>query len=60
MRILVTSDLHIEAAGPEPIRRMVAGMDREHPDLVVVGGDLGSPAANFEQCLSLFIPSTLR
>lgn len=55
MRILVTADLHLEHTGPEPIRRLVAGMDRENPDLVVLAGDLGNPARLFEQCLCCFL-----
>ncbi|MBI1292296.1 hypothetical protein GC173_13825 [bacterium] len=55
MRILVTSDLHVESSGVEPIRRLVAGMSRENPDLVVLAGDLGNPAWIFEQCLTCFL-----
>ncbi len=55
LRILITSDLHFEATGPEAIRRFVAGIDREAPDLVVVGGDLGYPLHLYEQCLALFL-----
>jgi len=55
MRVLVTADLHVEASGPEPVRRLVAGMDREHPDLVVLAGDLGNPATCWEECLACFL-----
>lgn len=55
MRVLVTSDLHLEVTGLEPIRRLVAGMDREDPDLVVIAGDIGNPARLFEQCLAAFL-----
>ncbi|MDX2175404.1 MAG: metallophosphoesterase [Candidatus Sumerlaeia bacterium] len=55
MRILVTSDLHVESCGLEPIRRLVAGMDREHPDIVVIAGDIGNPLDLFEDCLACFL-----
>ncbi len=55
MRVIVTSDLHLESCGPEPIRRLVAGMDRERPDLVVLAGDLGNPVHCWEECLSCFL-----
>jgi 3',5'-cyclic AMP phosphodiesterase CpdA len=55
MRIIVTSDLHVESTGLEPIRRLVAGITRENPDLVVLAGDLGNPARLFEQCLNCFL-----
>jgi len=55
VRILVTSDLHVEVSGVEPIRRLVAGMTRENPDLVVLAGDLGNPSWIFEQCLTCFL-----
>lgn len=56
MRVLITSDLHAELTGLETIRRLVAGMDREDPDLVVLAGDLGNPSHLFESCLACFIP----
>ncbi len=55
MRVLIASDLHVEITGIEPIRRLVAGMDREDPDLVVLAGDLGNPSRLFEQCLVPFL-----
>ena len=55
MRVLVTADLHLESSGPEPIRRLVAGMDRERPDLVVLGGDLGNPVGCWDECLTCFL-----
>ncbi len=55
MRILITSDLHFEATGIETIRRFVAGIDRESPDLVVLAGDAGHPPHLYEQCLALFL-----
>ncbi|CAN5263331.1 metallophosphoesterase [soil metagenome] len=55
MRILITADLHLEATGPEPIRRLVAGMSRESPDAIVIAGDIGNPARLFEQCLNAFL-----
>lgn len=56
MRVLISSDLHVELTGLAPIRRLIAGMDREQPDLVVLAGDLGNPARLFEQCLACFLP----
>ncbi|MEO8377955.1 MAG: metallophosphoesterase [Candidatus Sumerlaeota bacterium] len=55
MKILITSDLHYEVTGPEPIRRMVAGIEREDPAVVVLAGDIGNPSRLFEQCLALFV-----
>lgn len=55
MRILVTSDLHPEVTGAETIRRLVAGIDRESPDAVVLAGDLGNPSHLFESCLAAFL-----
>lgn len=55
LRVLITSDLHFELTGPEPIRRLVAGMDRENPDLVVLAGDLGHPSRLFAECLRCFL-----
>lgn len=54
MRVLITSDLHVEKTGLEPIRRLVSGMDREHPDLVVIAGDIGNPAHLFDLALGCF------
>jgi predicted MPP superfamily phosphohydrolase len=54
MRILVTADLHAEVSGLETIRRLVAGMSRESPDLVILAGDLGNPSRVFDQCLGCF------
>jgi predicted MPP superfamily phosphohydrolase len=56
MRIMVTADLHLEVTGLEPIRRLVAGIEREEPDAVVLAGDLGHPLGLFEQCLTAFLP----
>ena len=55
LRVLITSDLHLEVTGPEPIRRLVAGMDRENPDLVVLAGDIGNPSRLFAECLRCFV-----
>ncbi len=55
MRILVVADLHLEITGSEPIRRLVAGIDREDPDVVILAGDLGNPSHLFEQCLACFL-----
>lgn len=55
MRVLVASDLHLEFTGLEPIRRLVAGMDRQDPDLVVLAGDIGNPSHMFEACLTCFL-----
>jgi predicted MPP superfamily phosphohydrolase len=55
VRIIVAADLHVEVTGVEPIRRLVAGMSRENPDLVVLAGDLGNPSWIFEQCLTCFL-----
>lgn len=54
MRILLTSDLHLEFTGAPLIGRLVAGMAEENPDAVVLAGDLGSPPQLFEECLALF------
>jgi 3',5'-cyclic AMP phosphodiesterase CpdA len=54
MRILVASDLHLESTGAEHIRRLVAGMEREEPEMVILGGDLGNPPHLFRECLRLF------
>lgn len=54
MRILVSSDLHCEVSGTEPIRRMLAGMLREDPDAIVLAGDLGNPPSVWNECLRLF------
>ncbi len=61
MRILVTSDLHMEVTGHHTIHRLVAGMEREEPDLVVIAGDLGNPLHMYEQCLACFstLPCTV-
>lgn len=56
MRILITSDLHLEYTGVETIRRLVAGISRDEPDLVILAGDLGNPEHLFEQCLATFLP----
>lgn len=56
MRILITSDLHFEVTGAQAIRRFLAGMDREEPDLVVLAGDIGHPPHLYRQCLALFLP----
>ncbi|MCC6545563.1 metallophosphoesterase [Candidatus Sumerlaeota bacterium] len=55
MRILITSDLHYEVTGHEAIRRLVAGMEREEPDALVLAGDIGNPSRLFEHCLALFV-----
>lgn len=55
MRVSVSSDLHFDLTGPEPLRRLVAGMDREDPDLVVLCGDLGNPSRHFSECLRVFL-----
>ena len=55
MKLLITSDLHHEITGAETIRRLVAGMERENPDAVILAGDIGNPSRLFEQCLGLFV-----
>ncbi len=56
MRVLITSDLHLETTGIATIRRLVAGIEREEPDLLVIAGDIGNPSQLFEKCLSAFLP----
>jgi predicted phosphohydrolase len=55
LRVLITSDLIFELTGPEPVRRLVAGMDRENPDLVVIAGDIGNPLRHFSEALRCFM-----
>lgn len=54
-RVLITADLHVESSGLETIRRLVAGIVRESPDLVILAGDLGNPLVLFEECLACFL-----
>lgn len=54
-RVLITADLHVEHSGIETTRRLVAGIIRESPDLIVLAGDLGNPLALFEECLACFL-----
>jgi predicted MPP superfamily phosphohydrolase len=55
MTIVVTSDLHLETTGKEPIRRMVAGIAPLRPSVIVLAGDLGESAMLFRECLSEFL-----
>ena len=46
MRVIVTSDLHLEASSMATIRRLVAGISREEPDLILLAGDIGTPTSS--------------
>lgn len=44
----------MEVTGREPVRRMIAAMDRDSPDAVVLAGDIGNPSFIFAECLAEF------
>ncbi|MCI0683154.1 MAG: metallophosphoesterase [Gemmataceae bacterium] len=55
MRIAVTADLHWghNAAGDDATRQLVEHLRRRPPDLLLLGGDVGS-GDHFAECLRLF------
>ncbi|MCB2156292.1 metallophosphoesterase [bacterium] len=55
MRIVVAADLHLEITGKEPIRHLVASIEHEGPDLLVLAGDLGNPSMLFSESLAEFL-----
>jgi predicted phosphohydrolase len=55
LRVAVTADLHWGhgARGDQATRLLCETLHRERPDVLVLGGDLGT-AEHFEECLALF------
>jgi 3',5'-cyclic AMP phosphodiesterase CpdA len=55
MRIAITADLHWGHGprGDDATRLLAAFLEREPPDLLLLGGDLGT-VQHFEECLGLF------
>ncbi|MCC6751366.1 MAG: metallophosphoesterase [Deltaproteobacteria bacterium] len=60
MRLLVTSDVHLDFGGHLTLRStidaMVSRMAAERPDALVLAGDLAHGFAAFEACLDAFAP----
>src|SRR4051794_20266396 len=58
MRLAVTSDLHYDFAGrltrPAAIEQMVLELMDQHPDAVVLAGDVADGFEAFEACLAEF------
>ena len=57
MRIAITADLHWghNALGDEATRLMLQQLQGQPPDLLLLGGDIGTDA-HFDECLALFEP----
>jgi 3',5'-cyclic AMP phosphodiesterase CpdA len=57
MRIAITADLHWghNALGDEATRRLLEHIQDPPPDLLLLGGDIGTDQ-HFEECLRLFAP----
>src|SRR5262249_42208832 len=55
MKIAVTADLHwgIREPGDAATRRMLADLQDQPPDLLILAGDVGA-GDDFERCLELF------
>jgi predicted phosphohydrolase len=55
LRIALTADLHhgILASGDAATHQLVAHLAENHPDLLLIAGDIGA-GDDFERCLSLF------
>src|SRR6516165_6731968 len=55
MRIAITADLHFghHRFGDEAARLMHEELQRQHPDLLLLGGDIGSDK-HFDECLAFF------
>lgn len=54
MKIIATSDLHLELTGPKKIIALVEKIAKENPQAVLLAGDIGNPASDFKECISLF------
>lgn len=51
---IITADLHFGITSEAVILHLKQGMLRHNPGLIILAGDIGEPASNFEKCLSLF------
>src|SRR5689334_9885923 len=62
MRIAITSDLHYDPIGrlthPSLIQALARTIAADHPDALILAGDLAHGRRGFEECLSCF--STIR
>lgn len=54
MKLIYTSDLHYESIEQEGMITHAKFINRQEPDIVVLGGDIGYPVYNFDRCLQLF------
>ena len=54
MRIIVTADLHYEAANRQLYIDFARRVADQKPDCFILAGDLGHPLRLFRRCLQLF------
>lgn len=54
---LITADLHFGITSEAAILHLKQGMLRHNPDVIILAGDIGEPAKNFEECLTIFSDS---